>query len=1141
MLVIKIPLTIKQLITKTNGMRATCIVGRERRISAMMKTLKFTLFLTLFLSAKVNGEVLAQSLNLSLKNVSIPKVLKEIRNQTNYELLYAEGIINQQKKVSINVSNANITEVLDICFPTDGNLEYVIDEKTIIIRRKTSFTPKVQQVDITGRVVSADGSPISGASVVIKGSSQGTSTDDSGNFRIESTQARVVLVISFIGFESKEVTISGSAPVTITLEPKSETSEEIVVIGYGTQKKVDVTGAISTIKAADLNQGINQSASHALQGRAAGVTVMQNSGAPGEGVEIRVRGAGSINDNSPLYVVDGIISGDINGLNPADIESISVLKDAASAAIYGSRGANGVVIVTTKKGRREQKTSISYNTSHGIQQAWRMPDALNAEERNLIHKEALTNDGTDPGDAVWNYYNDPQNAVTRTDWFKEVLKPAYISSHDLAIRGGSSRSNYSFSLGYLDNNGIVTGTNFKRYNVRINSQHELFKNLTFGENIYATVTDQKAGEFRGAYDGVLSSALFNFRNIPVYTDKANNIYGTPSGDFPNPVASLNSRDNRNKNLSLGGNAYLEYKFLGMFTAKTDFAYSLGYGKNKNFVAIAQGGGRGLNQKNSLSEYFTNGNTWIWNNTLTFDKNFGRHHVAALIGMSSEAGYSEWTTSGTANDFSNQDRALRYFNNAGSFPNHVGGSADDYSLVGYFGRVSYAFEDRYLLSANIRRDGSSKFAPQYRWGTFPSVSAGWRVSKEKFFEPISDVVSEFKVRGSWGQLGNDKIPNYQFYSTVGSVESPTLNGEAFTALAQSRMANTNIKWEVTTQTDIGIDLGFMSNRLIASVDYYNKKTTDILVRVPLVSSYGVNTAPFQNAGVVSNKGFEFSATFRDAGKGKLGYEVTANVATVKNKLETLGVTGANQIFTSDYKNTQVGRMAEGEALGHFYVLQSMGLFQTQAEVDSYVDKDGNKIQPNAVPGDIKFQDTNGDGVISADDRINAGNSFPQFTYSLNTSLNYGGFDMNMMWSGSHGNKIFNGLAVGGKLMQGAGYNNSVDILNRWMPNNTNTDIPRVSIKDLNGNNRYSTFYIEDGSFLRMKYLSFGYTFNNKKMGPNISKLRVFLTFQNLITITKYSGFDPEIGSDVGINANMYGVDRGAYPQAKAYILGVNFNF
>lgn len=1107
-----------------------------------IRVMKFTVFLIISVCLKVNGAVYAQNINLSARDTPLSKVLREIQKQSAYQLLYSNEILDGEKRISVTLTGANIREAIEKCIASEG-LDFIIEDNTVIIRRKpqpVAVATKVVTIDISGNITNEKGEPVAGASVVIKGTNTGTSSDASGNFKLQTAQTKVTLVISSVGYETKEVTFSGNGPLSVVLSAKDSTAEEIVVIGYGTQRKVDVTGAISTIKAADVNQGINQSVSHALQGRASGVTVIQNSGAPGDGVEIRVRGSGSINDNSPLYVVDGIISGGISGLNPADIESISVLKDAASAAIYGSRGANGVVIVTTKKGRRDQKTTISYDVSQGIQQAWKMPESLDAAQRNLIHKEALTNDGTPAGDAIWNYYNNPDNAVTRTNWFKEVLKPAYVASHDLAIRGGSSRSNYSFSLGYLDNNGIVMGTNFKRYNIRFNSQHELFRNLTFGENIAAVVTDQRAANFRPAYDGVLSSALFNFRNIPVYADKENEIYGTPSGDFPNPVASLNSKDYRNKGIGFGGNVYLEYKFLRMFTVKTDFAYNLGYGKSKSFNAIARGGGRGLNE-NSLSEYFSTNNTWIWNNTLNFDQSFGDHHVSALVGMSSEAGYNDWTSSGTAKDFSNQEDALRYFNNGGSFPDHVTGSADDYTLVGYFGRVSYAFQDKYLLAANIRRDGSSKFAPDFRWGTFPSVSGGWRVSKENFFQPVIDVVSDLKIRASWGQLGNDKIPNYQYYSTVSSVGSPTLNGVAFTSVAQDRLANTTIKWEVTTQTDIGIDLGFMQNRLVVSADYYNKKTTDILVRVPLVSSFGVGVAPFRNAGVVSNKGFEFSATFKDAGVRKLGYEITANIAAVKNKLETLGVTGAKQIFTSDYKNTQVGRIAEGETLGHFYVLKSMGIFQSQSEIDNYKDKDGNIIQPNAAPGDLKFQDTNGDGVISADDRINAGNSFPKFTYTLNASLNYGNFDVNMMWTGSQGNKIFNGLTLGGKLMQGASYNNSTDILERWTPEHTNTDIPRVSVKDLNNNRAYSSFFIEDGSFVRMKYLSVGYTFNKSMLGPNISKLRLFLTFQNLITITRYTGFDPEIGSDVGYSANMYGVDRGAYPQAKAYIFGINFNF
>jgi TonB-dependent starch-binding outer membrane protein SusC len=1117
--------------------------AKRDRLSRTIRVMKFTAFLIIATCLRVNGEVQGQEVNLSLKNVSLAKILKEIQKQTAYQFLYPDELLNSRKQVSVNLKKATVKEVLDRYLEPQA-LEYVIDDKTIIIRKKSiPLTPKetiLANIDVTGTIKDEKGDPISGVSIIVKGSRVGTSSDAAGNFKLQLSQQKVVLVVSSIGFQTQEVTVSQSGPVSIVLLKKSDTNEEIVVVGFGTQKKVDVTGSISSVSGDKLNQGINQSAAHALQGQASGVTVIQNSGEPGAGVEIRIRGAGSINDNSPLYVIDGIISGGLGGLNPADIESMSVLKDAASASIYGSRGANGVVIVTTKKGKRDQKTSISFNTSQGIQQAWRIPTALTAEQRNLIHKEALTNDGTPTTDPIWDYYNNPDNAVTRTDWFKEVLKPAYISNYDLAIRGGSSKSNYSFSLGYLNNDGIVMNSNFKRYNVRFNSQHEIAKNLTLGENISIVLSTQKTAEIRSSYTGVLSSAMFNMRNIPVWEDQAAGIYGAPSGDFPNPVASLNARDNVNKNANLGGNVYLEYKFLGMFTAKSDIAYNWGFGKGKGFTAVAPGGGRGLTE-NSLSESYNTGSTWIWNNTLSFDKTFGRHHVAALAGISAEEGISEGFNSGTAKNFSSQEAALRYFSNAGTYPEHPTGGADDYSLQGYFGRVSYDYEGKYLLAANIRRDGSSKFAPSKRWGTFPSVSAGWRISKEKFFDGVSDVISDLKIRGSWGQLGNDKISNYQFFSTISSVGSPTLDGDQYTAVAQNRLANNTIQWEFTTQTDLGIDINFLKNRLSFTADYFDKETSDILVQVPLLSSYGVGTPPYRNAGTVSNKGFEISATYRSPAAKEFYYEVTGSVATVKNKLKSLGVAGAKEIFVSDYKNTYVGRTAEGEAIGHFYVLDALGLFQSQSDIDNYKNKDGVVIQPNAVPGDVKFADLDGDGSISAKDRFNAGNSFPQFTYSLSGSASYKGFDFSMLWIGSQGNKIFNGLKLGGMFMQGTGYNNGEEILDRWTPSNTNTDVPRVTMKDINNNRTYSTLYIEDGSFLRMKYLTFGYTFGSNLVGKGISKLRAFVTLQNLITITKYSGFDPEVGSDVGSSANMYGVDRGVYPQAKAYMIGINFNF
>ena len=993
-------------------------------------------------------------------------------------------------------------------------------------------------VKITGKVTDVSGVPIPGVQVVVKGTAIGTTTNADGKYLLDVPDSKSTLIFSFVGYTTIEKPANQNV-INISLSEDVQKIDDVVVIGYGTQKKADLTGSVSTVASDKLTQGVNQSLSHTLQGQAAGVTVIQNSGEPGGSVEIRIRGAGSINDNSPLYVVDGIVGG-IDNLNPSDIESMTVLKDAASAAIYGSRGANGVVIVTTKKGKKNQKMAVSFNTSQGIQQVWKMPTSLDATQRNMIHKEALTNDGTPLTESIWNYYNDPNNAVTRTDWFKEILKPAYISNQDFSIQGGGEKSSYLLSLGYMDNNGVLLKTNYKRYNIRFNSQHELISNLTFGENFSVVTTDQKGADTRGGYDGVLSAALFSMRNTPVWSDQANQIYGTPSGDFPNPVASLNVKDNRNKGLTFGGDAYLQYKLFKVITLKSDIGYTAGYGHYKNFQAIAKGGGRGLMNHNTLSEGYSNSYQWEWNNTIAFDQLYGKHHVAALAGMSMEADHSDWINSGTVQDFTDESIALRYLDNATNFPNHVGGSAGDNALKSYFGRVSYEFAEKYLLAGNIRADGSSKFAESKRWGVFPSISGGWRISKENFFSGLKSTISDLKLRASWGQLGNDKIPGYQYYSTIGTVGSPTLGGQAVSAVAQNSYANPNIQWEVTTQTDIGIDASFLNDRLSVTADYYDKETTNILVQVPLVSSLGVANAPYRNAGQVSNKGFDMGITYKNYDKA-FKYSITANIAHVANKLVSFGIAGDKEIFAANYKNVNVGRIAEGEPLGHFYVLNALGIFQTQNEINSYVNKAGTKIQPYAVPGDVKFEDRNGDGIISASDRFNGGSSFPAFTGSLSFNGEYKGFDVSMTWIASQGNKIFNGLKLGGEFMQGTGYNNSPAILDRWTPTHTNTSVPRVTVADLNSNKNYSTLYLEDGSFARMKYLTFGYTFDKKFVGEKIQKLRVYLTLQNLITLTKYSGFDPEVGANGDFNHNIFGVDVGSYPQTKAYLFGVNFNF
>ncbi len=1104
-----------------------------QKILLRMRLIGLFSFLGIIHVFAVDSYAQSKKMTLELQKGTVLELLRAIENQSEFYFVYDKNAIDLDRSITIDAKDQTVVEILDNAFKNTG-VSYKVYDRNIVL---STLEDSEQSSGISGKVTDSSGVPIPGVSISVKGTSIGTITDSNGNYNLSNVSSEATIVFSFVGMKTQEIVVGTREEINVSLLEESIGLEEVVAIGYGVQKKADLTGAVATVAPEKLLKS-TQTLSQALQGQLSGVTIIQNSGEPGGGVQIRVRGAGSINNNTPLYIVDGMI-GDITNLNPADIESISVLKDAASAAIYGSRGANGVVIVTTKKGSREGRTLVSYSTTQGVQMPWKMPESLTAEQRNMIHTEALTNDGTAETESVWDYYKNSENVVTRTNWFDEIFRAGYVTTHDVSIQGGSTRSNYMFSLGYLDNNGIVKVSEYKRYNIRFNSQHELLKNLTFGENFSAFMANTQAVD-QGPYDGVLAAALFNMRNTPVWEDEENQIYGTPKGDFPNPVASLNSKDYNTKGYGMQGNAYLEYKFLNIFTLKTDYGYMLNLYKTKNFVSVAQNGGRGLDSS-SLTETYTSNNTWVWNNTLALDKTIGQHSISALAGMSMEYGYSEWTSPGTARNFSVFDEALRYYNNGTTFPGHATGSANDYSLMSYFGRVTYNYGGRYLFAANIRADGSSKFPEDVRWGTFPSFSAGWKVSNESFFEGARDIVSDLKIRASWGQLGNDKINNYyQYYSTISSVESPTLGGASYSAYAQNGMANKNIKWEVTTQTDIGLDLGFLENKINMSLDYFNKETSDILVQVPLVGSLGVGSAPYQNAGKVSNKGFDWDLSYRNT-IGDLKYEVAGNISHVKNELVTLGISGSSEIFSANYKNYNVGRIAEGEPIGHFYVLNVLGIFQSESEVNSYINEDGDLIQPYAQPGDLKFEDRNGDGVIGADDRFNAGNSFPTLTYSLNLNLEYKRFDLSMHWTGSQGNKIFNGLTLGEKLMVGTDYNNGTQILDRWTSTNTNTSIPRVSVKDRNGNSQYSTLFIEDGSFFRMKDLTVGYTFKEGLANGNISKLRIYLTCQNLLTFTKYDGFDPEVGSYGSFNDNIYGIDKGIYPQAKSFILGLNLNF
>lgn len=1116
-------------------------------LKKLMLMTKLTAFLVLALSLNVFATVYSQNtkLNLDLEQTSIKEVLQTIESQSDFRFIYENEKLNLDRKVNIQVAGQSVTDVLNRLF-ADQNVDYTITQSNlIIIKPDTSGANKMSQQarDVNGKVTDTSGAPLPGVSIIVKGSTKGTVTDMDGNFALSGITPDVTLVFSFIGMEAQEFLVGNQRVFNVTLKEETVGIEEVVAIGYTTKKKADLTGAVSSVKIDDIRNIPVTGLDHAMQGKMAGVTVYQNSGAPGASASVRIRGIGTIGENDPLYVVDGMPVADLNDINPNNIERIDVLKDAAAAAIYGSRAANGVVLVQTKKGAASNKINVTFNTHHGWQRAANKVETLSAADRNMIHKEAYENSGQ----TVPDYYSSSEAQITRTNWQDEILEDyAYTSNYDVGISGGDEKAKYNVSAGHMANNGILKNTDFKRTTFRINTSFDLTDNVRIGENLLISKNENGYANTTSEYTGALFSALVYHPDVPVYNSEGELSGAILGGDVENPVGNINRRDRNENRTRIFGNAYLEWDLAEGLKLKTDMGYDWTNSQDKWFVPRIPEEGR-KSDNNELTEYTYTEERWISTTTLTYNKSFGKHNFDALLGTSLEASDMEYRSSRVAN-FISEDPAARY-PSAGTEIKWYTGGREEWSLLSYFARLDYNYNNRYLLSLNLRGDASSKFSEDNRWGWFPSFSAGWRISEEAFFEGAKDVVSNLKLRGSWGQLGNQNIGNnYPLYTTIrnttdddgynvvfGSGETP------FIGRYEDGIVNQDIQWEVTTQSDIGFDISFLDNRLELIADYYKKKSSDILLQVPITSLAGVNTAPWVNAGEVENKGFEMSLTYQNKGRD-FHYSVTGNFSTVQNEVTKLGE-GTEAIYGSSFRGNTVSRTIVGEPIAHFFGLKTDGIFASPEEVSAYKHSNGELIQPNAVPGDIKFVDIDGNGMINADDRTNIGDGFPDFTYGLNFSADYKNFDLSLFMQGVQGYEVLNGLRYTG-LFVDPRYNQMNDILGRWTETNTGASIPRVALSDPNGNRQISDFFVEDADYLRLKTLTVGYTLPKSVLnGTGIDKLRFYFTGQNLLTFTNYSGFDPEIGEsfpdDYGVTE--LGVDRGQYPQPKTFILGLNINF
>ena len=1004
-------------------------------------------------------------------------------------------------------------------------------------------TLSAQTHTVSGTVTSQeDNLGVIGATVFVKDqSSNGVVTDINGSYTITLASKEATLVVSYTGMKTVEIPVEGRNSIDIILGQDVSLLEEVVVVGYGTQKRSKISGAVSVVTSAEITETPVLRVEQALQGRTSGVQISQNSGSPGAALSVRIRGTGTINDSSPLYIVDGVPADGLDFLNPNDIESINVLKDAASSAIYGSRGANGVVLITTKGGKKNQEGKISYESYYGIQNPWKKLNLLNAREYAIIQNEASIAAGRIPRPE----FSNPDILGEGTDWQDAIFESAPITNHQIGMTGGGEKSTYAVTGNYFNQDGIVGGgkSSFERYTVRLNTTHDLKKWLSVGNTLGFTKLRRDALSENNEFTSPLIRAINMDPITPVRKGDGTYAYSVYSDtDITNPVNAIEQTYDSWKTNRLVGSVFGILKFTENISLRSTYSVDATFATQNIFNprfdlsndpilsdAPAQ-------EKRLINSVSFNNNTWKnwqWENVLTWDKSIGtQHDLAFTAGNTVRAGRHDYNGGSNTNLPSNDIEDAFISNTIDPITSQsTYQGASESSLLSYFGRVNYEFEERYLLSATFRMDGSSRFGSNNRYGFFPSVSAGWIISYEDFWK--MEDISFIKLRASWGQNGNDRIGDYSFTSVVRSGQNYTFGpNEVITnGSVATESANPDLKWETISQTDIGLDVEFWDGKLTFTTDYYIKQTSDMLYAAPIPFTAGT-APPTQNIASMENRGWEFATEYR--GKvGALSYSIGGNISFVNNEVTSLGA-GGDPVFAGFIQsaNSNASRTDVGQAVASFYGFVTDGIFQNQQEVESHAFQD-----ENTAPGDIRFKDLNNDGVIDFTDQTYIGNPIPDFTYGVNGGLEYKNFDLSFFLQGVQGNDVYNGTVR----YDFTFVNRPASVLNRWTGPGTSDSEPRVSLSDPNQNVRVSDRFVEDGSYLRLKNIQIGYNLPKVLLNKiRFEKFRIYFSAQNLITITNYSGLDPEIGQ-ISDNSLDIGIDRGFYPQARTYLGGVQVTF
>ncbi len=1101
--------------------------------------MKLTFLLIMVTCLQLNAEVRSQTVSISGKNISLEKVLSSIEKQSGYYLFYKYNELKTARPVSLDLNNVTVAKALELSFK-DQPFEFVIDDKTIIITKRNSDlkNPSLIFLDVSGKVTDENGNPLPGATIKVKDHDITSVTDSNGEFRFTNIGNDAVLLISYMGYASQQLSISGRSAITVVLKEENNDLNQVMVIGYGTVKKQDLSAAVSSVpnmKQIKERPVLNVQAM--IQGRVPGVTVVNNGGHPNGTPTLTIRGKGSRNGENLLYVVDGVPNAPYN---PADIESIIILKDAASAAIYGAfAGSAGVILITTRQAAKG-KPVIEYAGFTGTKTAWKLPKALTATEEAMVSNLAYTNAGL-PTLGGWDITKNPNAQVNRTDWVDEIFHTGIIQRHNVSINGGTDEFKTLLQARYEKEEGTLLNTYSQNMSLRFNTSYNLNKYVKLSQNLFWNNNDNRGTTTAGGYTGTILSAIYMPSSASVYypdgtfggVGPRDSQYLGIHGDAVNPVATLLRNKPYNKANTLQSVTELNVSevFKGL-SFLSRFSYKLNTNLYKNFEPLRTEPGKPISQ-NYLSYSTGRSYNWLWENTLNYSRQFNRHSIGAMISTTAQEDAGRGFST-SAQGFANEAEWAQFFINADAYNINRPGDYDTKDRnTSYVARVSYSWADRYFLTGSYRYDNAGRLSVSNRSKVLPGLTAAWKLSSEPFFH--IDGVDLLKFRASWGKIGNlSTIPIY--YGTAGLNSNNTYqvgNGATQTpALYVGESINPNLSWETSRQTDIGLDLSLMKSRLTITADYFDKLTYNLIKRQDSewTNTYGLG-APLINQGEIGNKGFELAATWKDQ-LGDLNYEFGGNIATLKNRIKSIDGNPKSAWLDGDSWRGVLSpyRSIVGQSLFTYWLIETDGLFQSDAEAAAYT-KDGVMIQPQAKAGDLKFVDANNDGKISDDDRKFMGSAFPDLTYGFNANFEYKGFDMSIFMQGVSGVKLFHAFKE--STLNGAeqGYNRWNKILEAWSPENTGASIPRIRANDPNKNfQQPSDFFLENGNYLRVKNVSLGYTF--KKMNWN-SGLRVFFSGDNLLTFTKYSGMDPEVG---GI-----GFDGGQFPLSRIYSFGLNVKF